>query len=363
MQEIHPDHDTHWKELIEKLFWSALAFFLPKINAIADRSKGVEFLDKELHKLIADKFKGGTTRKDKLAKIFLKNGKQHYILIHFEVQAKFEKSFLRRMFVYFYRIFDKREENITALAIYTGDSVPEGCDRFEYEFMGTKVVYQFNTFLVSKADEGLLIEDDSPMALAILAAKYLNDTKNNKELRYRYKLKLIELARKKGWTKEELVALLQFIDLMIILPEPLEIEFKEELLTKYDNMSTSTTTHRSEIAEFFSRKYDEMEEALKQQIKQEVEQEVEQDVRQKVEQEVRQEVEQQIKQEVRQEVEQQIKQEVEQEVRQEVKQEAKMEGAKKLLLMTDLTPQQIADIQGVSLEVVLKLQKNINFDT
>ncbi len=367
MKKVHPDYDTHWKELIEKLFWSALAFFLPKIYAIADQSKGVEFLDKELHKLIADKFKGGNTRKDKLAKICLKNGKAHYILIHFEVQVKFEKGFLRRMFVYFYRIFDKREENITALAIYTGESVPEDCDKFEYEFMGTKVLYQFNAFRVCEADEAMLLKDDSPMALAILAAKYLNQTKNNKELRYRYKLKLIELTRKRGWTKQEVAALLQFIDLMIILPKPMEIEFREEVLTKYDSMST-TTTPKSEIAEFFIKYYDAMEARFKEivredfgeQIEQEVRQEITEQIQQEVKQEVRQEITEQIQQEVKQEVRQKIEEQIQQEIKQKVLQEAKIEGAKNLLLKTDLTPQQVADIQGISLEIVLKLQTDIS---
>lgn len=180
---------------------------MPHIYPLVNWSKPVVSLEQEFHKLIGDKYKGDHVISDKLLKFHLKAGGEQWILVHVEVESAAKPNVPERMFVYFYRIFDKREENITALAIYTGDSVPEGCDRFEYEFMGTKVVYQFNTFLVSKVDEALLIEDDSPMALAILAAKYLNDTKNNKELRYRYKLKLIELARKKGWTKEELVAL------------------------------------------------------------------------------------------------------------------------------------------------------------
>lgn len=300
-----PDHDTHWKELIEKRFWNALAFFLPMIFAIADISKGVEFLDKELHKLVADKFKGGNTRKDKLAKIFLKNGKEHYILIHFEVQTKFVKEFLKRMFVYFYRIFDKREENITALAIYTGDSVPEDCDKFEYEFMGTKVTYQFNAYRVCEADEAALLADDNPFALAVLAAKYLNETKNNQELRYRYKLKLIELTRREGWDNKQVASLLQFIDLMVILPEPLEIEFKEELISKYNIMNTST--HKSEIAEFFLKQCGIAEEKGMQ----------------------------------------------------KGMEKGKIEAAKNLLLMTDLSPQKIADVTQLPLEIVLELKKEL----
>jgi len=329
MKELHPDHDTHWKELIEKLFWNTMAFFLPKIYAIADQSKGVEFLDKELHKLIADKFKGGSTRKDKLAKIYLKNGKEHYILIHFEVQAKFDKDFLRRMFVYFYRIFDKREENITALVIYTGDSVPDDCDTFKYEFMGTKVVYQFNVYRVCKADEAELLEDDNPMALAVLAAKYLNDTKDNKELRYTFKHKLMDLAFERGWTGEEVDSLLQFIYLLVILPNNLETKFEDELRTKHDIMST-TVERKIPLIEDLMKRY--------RQIREEKEQ---------------------ARREGWQEGQQEGWQEGQQEGRQEGRQEAKIEGAKNLILMTDLTNEQIAAIQELPIEVVFELRKEI----
>ncbi len=302
MKEIHPDHDTHWKELIERLFWKTMAFFLPKIYAIADQSKGVEFLDKELHKLIADKFKGGNTRKDKLAKIYLKNGKEHYVLIHFEVQAKFDKDFLRRMFVYFYRIFDKREENITALVIYTGESVPDNCDRFEYEFMGTSVVYKFNVYRVCDADEAELLEDDNPMALAVLTAKYLNETKDDKELRYAFKHKLIDLACERGWTEQEIDSLLQFIYLLVILPNNLETKLEDELRTKYDLMST-TVKRKIPIIEHIMRK-------------------------RKL-------------------------------IKEQGKQEANVKAAKKMLQMTDISIEQIAEIQGLPVELVLELKKEI----
>ncbi len=304
-----PDHDTHWKELIEKRFWNALAFFLPMIYAIADISRGVEFLDKELHKLVADKFKGGNTRKDKLAKIFLKNGKEHYILIHFEVQAKYVKDFLRRMFVYFYRIFDKREESITALAIYTGDSVPEDCDKFEYEFMGTKVTYQFNTYRVCEADEAELLADDNPFALAVLAAKYLNETKDKMELRYAFKHKLMDLALERGWTDEQIDSLLQFIYLLVILPNDLETKFEEELRTKHNIMDTAVKRKIPLIEDLMKKRKQDREEKER--------------------------------------------------VRQEGRQEARIEAAKNLLLMTNHSPEKITDITQLPLETVLELKKEL----
>ena len=168
----------------------------------------------------------------KLAKIYLKDGKEHYVLIHFEVQAKYDKDFLRRMFVYFYRIFDKREKNITALVIYIGDSVPEDCDTFVYEFMGTKVIYQFNIYRVCAADEATLLTDNNPMALAVLAAKYLNETKSTEDLCRQYKMKLIRLTRERGWNDDEIRSLLQFINLMVILSGEQEIKFVDDVKTE-----------------------------------------------------------------------------------------------------------------------------------
>jgi len=335
---LYPDHDTHWKELIEKLFWKTLAFFLPKIYAIADQSKGVEFLDKELHKLIADKFKGGNTRKDKLAKIYLKDGKEHYVLIHFEVQGKYEKDFLRRMFVYFYRIFDKKEKNITALVIYTGESVPDDCDTFVYEFMGTKVTYQFNAYRVCAADEAVLLADDNPMALAVLAAKYLNETKSTEDLRRQYKMKLIRLTLERSWSDDEIRTLLQFINLMVILSSKQEIKFVDNVKTeildmKQDTIPPHVMKHNLFLADILMDTLPTTMEKIPA-------------FREYVVGIVKPMVEEEIKEKVREEVKEKIE-------------EKKIKVTIQLLKISDLSPKQIADIQELPIEVVLELQKEI----
>lgn len=300
------DHDTHWKELITRLFPYFLAFFMPDIYAVTDLNKGVEFLDKELHKLIADKFKGGNTLKDKLAKIYLKDGSERWILIHIEIQSSNKPDFLRRMFVYFYRIFDRKEERITAFALYTSDDVPKNYDRYEYDFMGTKAVYQFNTYLIKDANEQELIASDNPFALAVLAAKYLNETKDKMELRYAFKHKLMDLAFKRGWTDEQVDALLQFIYLLIILPDDLETKFEEELLIKYNIMDTATRTTVPIIEKIMKNYRLAQAEAVRR---------------------------------------------------------ANVEAAKKMLKMTDLKPEQIAEIQELTLEAVVELQKEVNSES
>jgi len=44
--------DEAWKEIIEKLFPDFLAFFFPQIHKDINFSRGFEFLDKELQKIL-----------------------------------------------------------------------------------------------------------------------------------------------------------------------------------------------------------------------------------------------------------------------------------------------------------------------
>jgi hypothetical protein len=74
----------------------------PEINF----DKGYEFLDKELNKILP-KSRTKNRRADKLIKVFLKNGKEQWILIHTEVQGYYDEEFSERMFTSFYRIYDE----------------------------------------------------------------------------------------------------------------------------------------------------------------------------------------------------------------------------------------------------------------
>jgi len=50
----HADYDSPWKEIIEQFFPEFIAFFFPHIFADIDWSRGYEFLDKELQKIVRD---------------------------------------------------------------------------------------------------------------------------------------------------------------------------------------------------------------------------------------------------------------------------------------------------------------------
>ena len=187
-QTIPIDYDVRWKEIITDLFEDFVAFFMPEAYEIIDFSQEVVFLEQELLKLFPDKERKGKVVNDKLVKVRLKSGEEKWILIHIEVQSSYETDFTERMFTYFYRIWDKYRQKVTAIAIYTGDNVPKSNDNYAYEFLGTKLSYQFNVYKVMDAPEETLLASENPFALAILASKYLQKSKKDYDKRYAFNL-------------------------------------------------------------------------------------------------------------------------------------------------------------------------------
>src|SRR5690349_12785050 len=100
------DYDSPWKEALDVYFQAFLAFFFPHIHPEIDWSRGYEFLDKELQK-IAPRAARGRLYVDKLVKVWRRNGRETWVLIHIEVQTQRDRHFPQRMFGYNRRIADR----------------------------------------------------------------------------------------------------------------------------------------------------------------------------------------------------------------------------------------------------------------
>jgi len=108
--------DEAWKEAIEIYFEPFMKLLFPDIHKDINFSKGYQFLDKELEKVLKESLTG-KLRADKLVKVYLKNGREQYILIHIEIQGRKEKEFEQRMYVYNYRIYDRYRIDVVSLAV------------------------------------------------------------------------------------------------------------------------------------------------------------------------------------------------------------------------------------------------------
>lgn len=226
-----PDYDTQWKILITLFFEEFVAFYLPKLYPEIDFNIPPEFLEQELHKLMTSFIKKDRRATDKLVKVHLKNGEIKYVLVHIEVQGKAEPGFGERMFIYYYRLFDKLTKDIVSIAIYTGnDANPP--TKYEKKLFGTELSFTFNTYRVRGQNEHELLKSNNPFALVTLACLYALKSNKKEEQRLKFKFKLIRLMLEKQYPKYErakIEALFVFIQHVLLLPPALEEKFTNTL--------------------------------------------------------------------------------------------------------------------------------------
>ena len=219
--------DESWKNIIEALFPHFLKFFVPKLYFDTDFTKKVYFLDKEM-KQLSRSGRSGAKYVDKLVKICLKNGKEQWLLIHIEVQGYSDKSFPQRMFRYYYRIFDRYDEKIVSIALLTGSVTDPSQGRFESEAYDSGVVFRYLSKRLMDYDRSELEKDNNPIALAVLACQEKELAKQKGEL-YNIKRQIIRSMYERGYNREEIIALFDFIDWVLQLSEEEENLIMEEI--------------------------------------------------------------------------------------------------------------------------------------
>lgn len=204
--------DTLWKGILENLCPDFLQFFFQDADKLLSIEKGFEFLDKELEQLFPTEEIEAPKFVDKLVKVFTKSGKEEWILVHIEVQGYSDKDFAKRMFTYFYRILDKYGKSVTTIAIFTDRNKKYRPSVFEYEFLGTRNSFSFNTYKVIDQNEELLIENDNPFAIVILTVLLaLKRKKLNDESLFNLKYLLAKNLLKRKIEKKKIDDLLIFL--------------------------------------------------------------------------------------------------------------------------------------------------------
>jgi hypothetical protein len=94
------------------------------------------------------------------------NGEERWVLVHVEVQGYRETELSRRMFIYFYRIFDKFNRDILSLAVFSDPSEGFKPDRFTYEFFGCELSFRYRTYKILEQDDEALKATDNPSKYA-----------------------------------------------------------------------------------------------------------------------------------------------------------------------------------------------------
>jgi predicted transposase YdaD len=246
-EEMTRDQDGAWKEILNEMFEEMLQLFFPKYHKKIDWSVPPQFLDNELQTLNATSDE--TLRlADKLAKVRFKGGEDKYLLIHVEVQGYADKKFARRMFIYYYRLFDKYEEQITSLAILTRPGSGQVENTFRARFMDGWLIYRFPIVKVWELRERAehLRQSKNPFAHLMLAQ--LSDIYDKTpQARYSSKLRILRDAVDMGFERKIMVKLMRLTDWLLRLPKSLELQLSQ-VLTQERGGKVNYITSWEEIA-------------------------------------------------------------------------------------------------------------------
>ena len=202
--------DRLWKAIFEDFFPQAILFYFSEHYHKIDWKRGYVMLDKELQELFPES-EGNERRVDILAKVWLLDGTEQWILIHIEVQGYKDDDFAERMFIYYYRATDRFGKPISALAILTDPNKNWRPDHYLKTCMGTKLLYEFPVFKLADYSEEDFDNDPNPWAIVMKAA--LTGLKANwtDESLLQVKIKIYKDMRERGYTKKQVRNLLVFI--------------------------------------------------------------------------------------------------------------------------------------------------------
>jgi hypothetical protein len=226
------EQDSPWKDVVEDLFEAFLFFFFPDVHKEIDFSKGYQFLDKELQKIIKSS-KTGKRYADKLAKVYLVDGSEKWLLIHIEIQGYEEKEFPERMFIYYYRIFDKFRKAVISLAVLTDDKPAFRPNEYSRAICGCEVIFRYPLVKIIDYRDRVAELEASPHPFAIIVRAYLKalGVAGNVKERYAWKKHFLLELYQRGMNHETRLAIFKFIDWIMELPDDLEAEINKGIET------------------------------------------------------------------------------------------------------------------------------------
>ncbi|MFT4204428.1 MAG: hypothetical protein QM610_11030 [Chitinophagaceae bacterium] len=232
--------DALWKNILEDLFVDFLRFFFPNADEVFDFDKGVTFLDKEMAAIARDKKPTPSKYVDKLGKLFTKDGGEHWALCQVEAQGYIDKHLGLRMFSYWTRIHERYGQRITAIAIFTDNNPRYSPSEYRSGFMGTEVLYKFNTYKVRNQDEKELEKNDNPFAFVILAVLLaLKKGKLTDDNLLDLKIGLIRRLLRQKFPRAKIDAIFYFIGHYVSFSDPeKQLIFEKEIEIITENNKT-----------------------------------------------------------------------------------------------------------------------------
>ena len=222
--------DSPWKYIGETYLPFMIKFYHPKAHKAIDWTKPVRCLDKELLQLTADA-QTGRREADKLFEVHRKDGDTRLVHLHIEFQNQRDPELTERMFIYYYRIFDKYRTPVWSMVILGDMDRRYRPDCYETGLWDLSLSLRYPTIKLRDYEERLpkLLRSRNPFALVTAAHLIAQQTRRKPRERLAQKLILTKLLYKKRFTKQQIIAIFKFIDWVLQLSTTLTRQFNQAL--------------------------------------------------------------------------------------------------------------------------------------
>jgi len=175
-----------------------------------------------------------------LVKVHLKDNTFAYIciVIHIEVQGTPKNDFMERMFIYYYRSFDKEANEkipVISVAMLTEKNTQFKDTTYEFKFLGFEIrmkipIVKIWEYKTKKAYRHKLETSTNPMTMIVKAQlKSLEVKTSDDEKKFEVTKELIRQCCKKGYSKAEIRIIMNFFGWVIRLPDSYKDRIKYEI--------------------------------------------------------------------------------------------------------------------------------------
>jgi hypothetical protein len=225
MDTTNADFDSPWKQAPERYLADFAELFLLET---LERRVAPDSLEQELGQCMRDGALG-LRRLDKLMRVTESDGSG--CLWHIEVQTSSQADFAERMFICYYRLYERFRLPVRSIAIL-GDLSPTWRPNGVELIAGhTQLKFEFETIKLIDFEDRiaeLLLSDN---VFAWLVAAHIATLRTRRELEDRMRVKgcLLTGIHVCGWPKEKVLDVHELIDRMMRLPWGLQQQLDAQL--------------------------------------------------------------------------------------------------------------------------------------
>ncbi|HWQ32336.1 MAG TPA: hypothetical protein VNQ79_05595 [Blastocatellia bacterium] len=205
--------DNAWKDALNQCFREFMEFFFPAIAAETDWQRGYEFLDKEPEQIARDS-RIGRRLADKLVRVWLRDGREQWLLIHLEVQGKIRRGFAKRIYIYNYRIFDRYDCEVVSLVLLTDGNAASQTMVWQTGRWGCELAFRFPVVSLTDYENrwAELEASHNPFAVAVMAHLRVRQAQGDNRRKRDWKRELIFRLYERGYSRAEVYTFFRFID-------------------------------------------------------------------------------------------------------------------------------------------------------